>query len=351
MSIATDPAAGLFASPSALRTAFEEGLEALLLQHDLLGVFILVLANASYERPLFERLRASLADAYARWCARFDAGDERALAAAADDVEVFQRLRRLGIQNLAPTRFRQVDAWELQYNPLRALRPPRMSDAQVSGLREPFDPDGFHFNKPFLRKEILWEGELAGTSLRLLYNKFPFADLHGLLVPQPAANRPQYLQQDDHALIWQIAGQLGESLPGIGFGYNAYGAYASVNHLHFQTFMRASGVYPIERPQWRHNGGTRGYPLPVQCHTDRDAAWSALGMLHVAGVGYNLLYRPGRLYIVPRALQGSYRHSGWTGGFAWSEVAGAVTLFDAAEFERLRPADIEAELAALAVRP
>ena len=30
--------------------------------------------------------------------------------------------------------------------------------------------------------------------------------------------------------------------------------------------------------------------------------------LHAGNITYNLLYRPGLVYIVPRAMQGSYEH-------------------------------------------
>lgn len=348
----TDPAGDVdvFASAATLRDAFECKLIGLLDQ-DLLGVFILVLANASFERSTFDRLQRPLASAFARWDERVDSGDQRVLGAPADDVEVFSRLRRLGFDRLEATRWRRLGPWEIQFNQLRGLRPPRMSHAVPARLDKPFDPDGFHFNRPFLRKEVFWEGELAGAPVRLLYNKFPFAELHGLLVPDPAACRAQALGPADHDLIWAIAQRLGRSLPGLGFGFNAYGAYASVNHLHFQMFMRSSGRYPIESPHWRHNGGGEPYPLPVQRYGDRGPAWRALQQLHQAGRVYNLLYRPGCLYIVERAVQGSYAHSGWTGGFAWSELAGSITAFDADDFERLTEAQLDAEFRRLAVRP
>ena len=350
MSTNTEPAkvADVFASPSALRDAFEQKLIELL-EQDVLGVFILVLANASFERSTFERLHQPLAAAFARWNARFDAGDDRVTAAPADDVEVFERLRRLGFERLEVTRWKRLGPWEVQFNQLRALRPPRMSQAAVTCLDKPFDPEGFHFNWPFLRKEVFWEGELAGAPVRLLYNKFPFAELHGLLVAQPSACRPQSLTQDDHALVWEIALDLGRHLPGLGFGYNAYGAYASVNHLHFQMFMRSSGRYPIESPRWRHNAGNEPYPLPVQRHTDGRSAWLAVRQLHAAGHAYNLLYRPGCMYVVQRAIQGSYAQSDWTGGFAWSELVGAITTFDVDDFERLTEEDIDAEFGRLAI--
>jgi diadenosine tetraphosphate (Ap4A) HIT family hydrolase len=339
-----------FASPGGLRAAFEDRLQALL-DSDQLGAFILVLANASFEPALFERLRDVLGRRFDQWCGLFDRRDPRAVGAAADDVEVFQRLRELGFENLLSTRHRVSGPWELQFNPLRALRPPRMSRALVETLYRPFDASGFHFNKPFLRDEILWEGQLAGTDVRLLFNKFPFAELHGLLVPEPGQDRPQFLTAAEHASIWRITQRLGDKLPGIGFGYNAQGGFSSVNHLHFQMFMRSHGSYPIEAAEWRHNGGRQDYPLTVLVHDQPGTAWSAIDLLHSQGTAYNLLYRPDRVYIVARAAQGSYSHSRWTGGFAWAEVAGALTLFDADDFDSLNAVEIEQEFARLRVTP
>jgi diadenosine tetraphosphate (Ap4A) HIT family hydrolase len=352
MSTNTEPAAvaEIFASPAALRDAFEKKLIELL-EQDVLGVFILVLANASFQHSTFERLRQPLATAFARWCARFDAGDDRVTAAPADDVEVFRQLRRLGFERLEVTRWRRLGPWEVQFNQLRALRPPRMSHAVVSRLDKPFDPGDFHFNRSFLRKEVFWEGELAGAPLCLLYNKFPFAERHCLLVPDPSACKPQSLTQGDHALVWEIALQLGRRVPGLGFGYNAYGAYASVNHLHVQMFVRSAGHYAIESPRWRHNAGNEPYPLPATLCTDSQSAWLAIEQLHAKRHAYNLLYRPGCMYLVERAIQGSYAHSDWTGGFAWSELAGAITTFDVGDFERLTEEDIDAEFRRLAVTP
>lgn len=347
---ATGAATAVFASPHRVREAFERRLAGLV-DEDTLGVFILALANASYDDAMFDRLRARLRTAFGRWCARFDDGDPRAVGAAADDADVFTRLRTLGFEQLVATRRRQLGPWELQFNPLRGLRPPRMSNIAVNRLHKPFDPDGFHFNKPFLRREIFWEGELAGTQLRLLFNKFPFADLHGLLVPQAGASRPQYLDAEAHERVWDIAMLLGHTLPDVGFGYNAHGAYASVNHLHVQMFMRVGVGYPIESMHWRHNGGSEDYPLTVCRFDDRHTAWAALRDLHEREIAYNLVYRPGRLYLVERAMQGSHAHSGWTTGCAWAELAGTFTTHTLADFESLSAAQIEAELASLALRP
>jgi diadenosine tetraphosphate (Ap4A) HIT family hydrolase len=336
-----------FSSTAALRERFEAGLERLV-AHDTLGVFVLALANASFERALFERLHGRLRDAFRRWERRFDAGDPRALQAAPDDRDVFERLRRYGFDRLEVTRWRQCGSWELQFNPLRAFRPPRMSDAVVDEPGRPFDPAAFNFNRPFLRDEILWEGEIGAETWRLLYNKFPFAPLHGLLVPRPADCLSQRLDADVVTAVWSLLARLGQSIPGIGLGYNAYGAYASVNHLHFQLYAR-DGLYPVERDTWSHNGGVSRYPLAVRSVETPGELWGLLADLHGRRRGYNLLLRPGRGFVVERPLQGSYRHSGWTGGFAWSECAGGVTLFDCETFDALDEKTIAAEFAAMAM--
>lgn len=352
MNTGTEPglSKAVFATPEILRDAFEQRLTELL-ELDQLGVFILVLANASFQRQTFERLQRPLSVAFDRWRWRLHDQDPYVTDAPADDIEVLRRLCALGFERLGTTRWRSLGPWKLQFNPLRALRPPRLSHAVPSGLYQSFDPTGFHFNKPFLRKEIFWQGTLAGVPMRLLYNKFPFAELHGLLVPDPEACKPQWLTREDHELVWRIGNELGPQLPGLGFGYNAYGAYASVNHLHFQMFVRSEDQYPVESSRWRHHGGPATYPVPVQCHEDSAPAWQALQSLHAAGRPYNLLYRPGRVYILERSMQGGCVHGDWTTGFAWSEMAGAMTVSGAEDFARLSELDLEVEFRRLSVTP
>lgn len=336
----------LFQSRDALQQAFSDGLAALLAD-DGLGSFILVLANAAGDPVLWQRLRGPLAARHAELAERHAGGG---LAdAPPDDLAVFERLLAVGFDRLQLARHRDVGPWQLQFNQLRSFRPPRASEQRIDRLQRPFDPGGFHFNKPFLRKELLWEGELLGLPARWLYNKFPFAPLHTLLVLQPQAQRAQWLAPPDHQAVWRLTAFLGERLPGLGFGYNAYGAYASVNHQHLQGFVVAERPLPVELPCWRHNGGDRPYPLACQRYQDPDAAWAAIAALHVANTPYNLLYRPGRVYVLPRAFQGSYRHAGWTAGFAWAEACGAFTLFEAEKMAALDGAAIEAELAKLRV--
>jgi hypothetical protein len=223
-----------------------------------------------------------------------------------------------------------------------------MADQPVKGIHRPFNQHGFHFNKPFLRKEVFWAGELAGLEVELLYNKFPFSPLHGLLVPERHSREPQFLSHPYHLYIWALTERLAAGLPGVGFAYNSYGAYASVNHLHFQMFLRDEPL-PLFDGCWRHNGGTEDYPIECEIYASVEAAWERLDELHRQEISYNLVYRPGRLYCIPRRTQGSYRHAAWTNGFAWSELAGGITTSSREDYDGLDAAAIGSELAKLRI--
>lgn len=339
----------LFGSRAELEAGFAAGLATMLARHRGLGVYILVLANALQDPALWARLRDPLRERHHFL--------ERDIVAALrqgrrvpepdDDLLVFLKLLAIGFDYLAPVEHKHlVDpaggiAWEVQFNPVRALRPVRMSDARVEGIMRPFDHRGFHFNKPFLGKEVLWEGELAGKPARLLYNKFPFAPLHGLLVPEPALERPQFLTPELHGWAWVVTRRLGAALPGFGLGFNSYGAHASVNHLHFQTYVRERLL-----PAQAYPGAS--YPLPRLVFSEPEAAWFALDELHEKGQIYNLVYSSDGVLVIPRVRQGETPPETWASGFAWSEVAGVFPITGWEDFDRLGHADLGAALARLA---
>jgi len=340
-----------FTSLAALRQRFVGGLDGMLTRYDGLGVTILVLANAAQDPALWQSLRAKLMARHHRHAAAIKTAlrNGAKLAAPEDDLMVFLKLMALA---LGPDEFellqvspsRQLGPWEVQFNPLRALRPARMSETRVEGVMRPFDRNGFHFNKPFLAKEVLWQGELAGKPARLLYNKFPFAPLHGLLAPEPELQRPQYLSPELHGWAWQVAQQAGAAISGFGLAYNSYGAYASVNHLHFQTFVRARPL-PLLSPVFA-NAPAR-YPLPVQRCNDMQDAWFQLDALHQLGTPYNLIYDAAGVSIIPRARQGEVPLQTWSPGFAWSEMAGTFSVSSREDYNGLTEAVIEQALAAL----
>ncbi len=336
-----------FASASALEQGFADGLTAMLAAHRSLGVYILVLANAAYDPVLWAQLAPALARRHAELADAVAATLRHGgtLAEPEDDVMVFLKLNTIGFAHLGRMESRRDGPWQAMFNPLRALRPPRASGQVFEGLQRPFDPAGFHFNKPFLAKEVLWAGELGGKSARLLYNKFPFARLHGLLVPEPERALPQVLSPELHGWAWDLCAQ--SAVPGLCLGYNSTGAGASVNHLHFQSFVQ-TGPLPVQDAHFAHNGGKGTYPLPCLRFADREAAWLHLDDLHRRNQPYNLIYGKDGLHCLARLPQDNAQLNAATRGYGWSEMAGVVTLFSREGYETWHGAGFEADLARFA---
>lgn len=331
----------VFSSEETFRQAFIAGLENML-ESDELGAYILVLANASFDAEIFSRLKTPLERQFDVWLDVFRDCASIETDFAPDDVAVFKQLMALGFSGLSVTEHRMQDMWQLQYNQLRSFRPARTAGRKIETLSEAFDVNGFNFNKPFLQKEVFWQGELLGSYVKLLYNKFPFANLHGLFVIDPDANKSQLLQKQDHELVWQLMHTIEDTLP-MGMAYNSLGAYASINHQHFQSFVTKK-KYPVELACWQHNGGAMHYPLNCKKFIQADQSWDYLQTLHDANIPFNLLYRSGEVYCITRAFQGSYEHAAWTSGFAWSETSGAIATSLKSDFDKLNTDTIQAEM-------
>lgn len=345
-----DPPFGFpFSSAAALRRAFEEGLGRLL-EYEGLGPFILVSANATFDAEVFACLESRLLHRYHELEAHYRGAlaEGRLLQDAEDDLMVMLKMIAVGFDRLKKTETRRIGPWEAQFNHLRSFRPPRNSGAAVTTLHRPFDSGGFHFNKRFLEKECFWRGELAGREVALLYNKYPFVELHGLLVPEGPVCHPQFLDEGHHRYIWRATEALGESVEGVGFGYNALGAHASVNHLHFQLFAREVPL-PVADPRWRHNGGDLPYPSRCEGFDAMGEAWAFIERLHDAGIAYNLIYLPGRMLCLPRKPQGACPTPSWGAGLSWYEMAGGMLTFNRHDFDALDEERIGALLAAASV--
>jgi hypothetical protein len=341
------PISSPFTSLAALEHGFADGLAAMLENHRGLGVYILALANAAYDETLWTQLSPALSARHAELAAAVTDTLRRGrkLTEPDDDVLVFLKLHAIGFDHLEKVQSRRAGPWDVMFNPIRALRPPRISGMTFEGLLRPFDPTGFHFNKPFLEKEVLWQGDLAGKPARVLYNKFPFARLHGLLVPEPLRETPQYLTPELHGWAWHLCAHAG--VPGLSLGYNSTGAGASVNHLHFQSFIQTRPL-PVQDPHFVHNGGNVPYPLPSGRFTEPADAWFELDRLHQQNIPYNLIYGRNCMQLIARVPQDNAKLSAQSRGYGWSEMAGAVTLFSREGFEGLNAVEFEAELASFA---
>lgn len=334
----------LFNSPASYRGGFERGLEHLL-EVGGLNLFILVAANASFEASLFADLRGALQERFREHSDRLSQAFSQGMQIqeADDDLLVFLKMTCAGFEALEPTERRSAGPWEVQFNHLRSFRPLRNSQRPMDSIRAPFDAHGFHFNKPFIQQEALWSGELLGRHIDLYYNKYPFVELHSLLVPERERCLPQYHREDMHAFIWRLAEQLAGGLPGVRIGFNALGAFASVNHLHYQVSVRDEPL-PVELAQWRHNGGGAEYPVNCRAFDDAGEAWAFIAALHASNQAYNLLYTPGRMYCMPRRLQGHFALADWSSGFSWYEMSGGMITFSHRDYVALHAPEIEKQL-------
>lgn len=313
-----------------------------LLDNDELGVFILVLANASMDSEIFNRLKPLLEKRYQYFVQQID----QSTTYPVDDLSVFKQLQKLGLENIELTQQRQSGPWILQYNQLRGFRPARNSQSTINSLYQSFDASAFHFNKPFLAKEIIWKGVIHSLPVTLFYNKYPFADYHALVLLDALQQKPQFLTLQDCSDIKVVIEALSH-LQGLALAYNSLGALASINHQHWQM-MLSQQPYPIELQCWIHNGGHDAYPLVVNCFDSTQHAWEEIDKLQNSNQAFNLFMRPQKVYLVKRKLQGEYPQPSWSSGFAWSELSGQFTLTRLSDYDDLKTQQIELQLSQLA---
>ncbi len=331
-----------FSDTARFEDAFRQRLQQLLelpVDQDALGLYILVLANLGLLPELATRMAPALARRHDLLRRKLD---ELGDSAPADDRAVFLKLERFDPAAPPLAEYRQAGPWLLQYNPMRSLRPARNSSAVIDSLFRPFDEQAFHFDKHFLEREILWRGSLGSSELRLLFNKFPFARYHCLVLIDAARHKPQFLSREDVETLLGVMEAM-SALDGLAFTWNSLGAQASVNHQHWQ--MTLSGrPYPIEAPHWRHNGGRKPYPLEVRVLESSDRLWQAIDQCQQENRAFNLFLRPDRYWLIRRRLQGSYPVPDWAGGLAWSEVCGAFSMGDAEAWQGLDAGTLEGVL-------
>jgi hypothetical protein len=314
-----------------------------MLSDDELGAFILVLANSRQDAFLKAELADALQKNFVALKGRYATG---ALEATKDDIDVFMHLLDIELDGIPLWQTKTAGEWEVVLNDMRQLRPARASSQRFKSIKQHFDETKFHFNKPFLKPEILWQGDYDGAAISVLYNKFPFSDYHLLVAISPEKNQPQLMTEENHQLISSMAVNVAKLLPGFGIGFNSLAAGASVNHFHAQGFVRQR-PFPIEAGHWKHNGGNREYPLAVRHFTNSDKSWRYLKRLIEEDVAFNCVYRQESCYVIAREYQGSVSLPAWLSGAGWLDVAGVLTVSDTETFESLVAAEIEGGLVSL----
>ena len=316
-----------------------------MLSPDQAGALILVLANSLQDEHLESALKPDVVEMFDSLRSRVRDGE---VAITDDDLTVFNALQQTGIDAISRWQTAATGCWEIVFNPVRALRPSRASTEVFNDIFRPFDDGGFNFNKPFLRAEILWQGPWRQKQLRVLYNKFPFAPYHLIIVPDAQSRLPQCLSSEYHQLIWQLVEAQQTVLPGFAVGYNSIGACASVNQLHFQSFVRPEPL-PIEQLRWRHNGGGDDYPMTCTVFDSMQDSQMLIDAYHANRQPYNLLYRPGRCYVIPRIAQGSETVAPRVRGAGWIEECGVFNVSVKTELQSLTATELDDCLRSLSV--
>eukprot|EP00210_Caulerpa_lentillifera_P006864 g6561.t1 len=134
----------------------------------------------------------------------------------------------------------------------------RKSEFRMDKVIQSFDTKKFNFEKAVM-KEVLFEFELtenkgppriemeaivSSSPNLVMLNVNPIETGHILLVPRVLDKLPQQIIPNAMFLALRFASAVGNSY--FRLNYNSFGAFASVNHLHFQGYFLMA-PYPIER--------------------------------------------------------------------------------------------------------
>ena len=311
-------------SEETFKQSFANGLIKLLSENSA-GTFILALANSFQQPELFNANTSLIKSSYRKIHDHYQDCHNQGKEPddAVDDIKVMQSIFQVGLDNLSQTQLRQIDetdvSWYIDFNQLRSFRPARMSRQIIDSINVDFNPDGFHFNKPFLEREVFIEEQINNKTVSLLYNKFPFCDYHGLLVIERDKQINQFLSEELFTYIYQTYFTLSENIPELVFAYNSLAAGASINHLHIQTSITDKD-YAIESKCWTHNGGDIKYPANCSIELNLNTAWEKINHYQQANIPFNLIIKRQRLYLLPRKLPNSTDNQDIN--ITWYEMAG-----------------------------
>nr|QPB75026.1 GDP-L-galactose phosphorylase 1 [Allium ampeloprasum]QPB75027.1 GDP-L-galactose phosphorylase 1 [Allium ampeloprasum]QPB75028.1 GDP-L-galactose phosphorylase 1 [Allium ampeloprasum]QPB75029.1 GDP-L-galactose phosphorylase 1 [Allium ampeloprasum]QPB75030.1 GDP-L-galactose phosphorylase 1 [Allium ampeloprasum] len=135
----------------------------------------------------------------------------------------------------------------------------RPTEFRVDRVLQPFDSSKFNFTKVG-QEEVLFRFEAGGGNLPHYYdhapvnqnsppsvvaiNVSPIEYGHVLLIPRVLECLPQRIDPDSFLLALHMAEEAGS--PYFRLGYNSLGAFATINHLHFQAYFMST-QFPVEK--------------------------------------------------------------------------------------------------------
>ncbi|CAI5487395.1 unnamed protein product [Closterium sp. Naga37s-1] len=124
----------------------------------------------------------------------------------------------------------------------------RPSEFPMDKVLQPFDPSKFNFTKVG-QNEMLFRFEEGGEEESLFHkeavveespsivaiNVSPIDYGHVLLVPRVLDRIPQRIDEPSLLMALRLASEVND--PAFRIGYNSLGAFATINHLHFQAYF------------------------------------------------------------------------------------------------------------------
>lgn len=146
----------------------------------------------------------------------------------------------------------------------------RPTEFRVDRVLQPFDPKKFNFTKVG-QEEVLFRFEAGIENKARFYEKAPVDGTaspnvvainvspieygHVLLIPKVLECLPQRIDAEGVLLALHVAVEAGS--PYFRLGYNSLGAFATINHLHFQAYY-LSVPFPVEKAPTKRIHITKG---------------------------------------------------------------------------------------------
>ncbi|XP_043700862.1 GDP-L-galactose phosphorylase 2-like [Telopea speciosissima] len=150
----------------------------------------------------------------------------------------------------------------------------RPTEFRVDRVLQPFDENKFNFTKVG-QEEVLFRFEPSDDGKTLYVpnasinggasqspsvvaiNVSPIEYGHVLLIPRVLDCLPQRIDRDSLLLALHMASEAAN--PFFRLGYNSLGAFATINHLHFQAYYLAT-PFPVEKAPTRKISMVKGLP-------------------------------------------------------------------------------------------
>ena len=267
----------------------------------------------------------------------------RGKAVADEALTVTDVLREYLPEGRVPERT-NVGRFQIVHAPWRTS--PDKPDNFFEHVVMPFDERQFFFGAPaqpdtvdwrFDEDTVFWEGQINGTGLTFIEQRWPYALNHFLIVPQRGEHRPQVLNEQDVRLMMDIARS--EPLPGFRLAFNSLKAGASINHLHLHgltvpgdTALEQAGLTTVARVKdvivSRVDGyGAKGLFFTGETVTaTAAAAFDYIHDLQQADIAHAVIATPRGMYVMP--VHGNVITSY---GMTWSfyELMGYIVNADA----------------------